>query len=107
MPRTIPPASRELAIQMIRAGGTTRGIAERAGIGVGTVTRLKAEMGLGSTPNGHRAARAVNVSGGRPPNLSKLGTNDNPSPAAIRLAEFDKVVARAIARPTEDFDDGE
>lgn len=114
MPRSISEASRELAKRLIRAGElTVRAIALEAGIGVGTVTRMKIDMGLGSLDGRGNAKRklpqtltdkAPNMKGGRPPNLDALPKNHAPSAAHLRLAAFDPIIRRTLA-PSENEDE--
>lgn len=98
----------------LRAGMTVRDAAKETGVSTGTVARTKKKMGLGRdviTPRSRlpqpTQISPPNMKGGRPPNTSGLGTNYNPSAAALRLAVFDPIVARALARSAEEDEDGE
>jgi hypothetical protein len=108
MPRYMSDDQKDKIKKMVREGETSRKIALVLGCGTGSVARIKKEMGIEVQTERYRhKTKKPNMKGGRPKNVSLLGVNPSPSPAALRLAQFDKVVARALNTTSPPSDDEE
>lgn len=108
MGREVPSETRALVQKLIRAGNSMREVARNAGCSLGFVCRVKKEMGLVREVRHHPKAQLAGDEG-RLPSAGNLSVNRAPSPAALRLALFDPIVARALAKRVNsltDKDDG-
>jgi hypothetical protein len=88
--------------KLIREGHSGKHVAELAGCGTATVSKVKAEMGLTKRYQRNNVAKLA-----APVLVDQPEFRPPPSPAAIRLAEFDPVIRRAIKGAMEEAEDGE